>query len=122
MASKKTEILQIDLMFRAFCDRSRLRILNLLRDGELCVGDVVESLRVPQPKVSRHLANLRKADLVTVRKEGLRSHYSLASPQTDFHHQLLECAMTCFQEVPEIRSDNARAAKIRRSGGCCSKR
>ncbi len=122
MAKKNTEVLQVDLMFRAFCDRTRLRILSLLRDGELCVGDVVDSLQVPQPKVSRHLAHLRKAGLVTVRKEGLWSHYSLAVPETEFHHQLLECAMTCFQEVPEIRSDNARAVKIRKSGGCCGKR
>ena len=121
MAKKSTEVLQVDLMFRAFCDRARLRILNLLRDGELCVGDVVESLQLPQPKVSQHLANLRKAGLVSVRKEGLWCHYSLASPQTEFHRKLLECAVTCFQEVPEIRSDNSRAAKIRKSGGCCDR-
>ena len=46
----------VDLMFRAFSDRTRLRILHVLRDGELCVGDIVESLRAPQPRISRHLA------------------------------------------------------------------
>ncbi|MBN1492026.1 MAG: transcriptional regulator, partial [Phycisphaerae bacterium] len=51
----------IDLMFRAFSDRTRLRILHILQDGELCVGDIVEILRAPQPRVSRHLAYLRKA-------------------------------------------------------------
>jgi ArsR family transcriptional regulator len=110
---------QIDLMFRAFCDRTRLRILSLLQGGELCVGDLVESLEVSQPKVSRHLAQLRKAGLVAVRKEGLWCHYSLASAKTEFHRKLLECAVTCFQDVPEIQSDNRRAKKLRKSGGCC---
>ena len=60
----------VDLMFRAFSDRTRLRILHVLRGGELCVGDIVEILRAPQPRVSRHLAFLRKAKLVLVRKQG----------------------------------------------------
>ena len=121
VASNNETASQVDLMFRAFCDRTRLRILSLLRDGELCVGDIVESLQFPQPKVSRHLAHLRKAGLVTVRKEGLWCHYSLASPQSDFHRRLLECAITCFKDVPEIKSDNARVRKLRKLGGCCPK-
>ena len=110
---------EMNLMFRAFCDRTRLRILSLLQDGELCVGDIVESLQVPQPKVSRHLAYLRKANLVTVRKEGLWCYYSLASPRTEFHRKLLDCAITCFKDVPEIKSDNTRAKKLRMGDGCC---
>ena len=111
---------QVDFMFRAFCDRTRLRILSLLRGGELCVGDIVDILQVPQPRVSRHLGHLRKAGLVTARKSGLWMHYSLAKPKSTFHRKLLECAVTCFQEVPEIKADNARATKTRKSGGCCS--
>lgn len=122
MANTSTKGSQIDLMFRAFCDGTRLRILSLLQDGDLCVGDIVESLQVPQPKVSRHLGQLRKAGLVTARKEGLWIHYSLATPTTEFHRKLLECAVTCFQEVPEIKSDNSRAKKLRKSGGCCPKK
>jgi ArsR family transcriptional regulator, arsenate/arsenite/antimonite-responsive transcriptional repressor len=52
----------VDLMFRAFSDRTRLRILSLLRSREVCVGDLVEILQVPQPRISRHLAYLRKAE------------------------------------------------------------
>ncbi len=122
MANTSTKGSQIDLMFRAFCDGTRLRILSLLQSGDLCVGDIVESLQVPQPKVSRHLSQLRKAGLVTARKEGLWIHYSLATPTTEFHRKLLECAVTCFREVPEIKSDNSRAKKLRRSGGCCPKK
>ena len=122
MAKSSTKSSQIDLMFRAFCDGTRLRILSLLQDGDLCVGDIVESLQVPQPKVSRHLGQLRKAGLVTARKDGLWNHYSLATPTTEFHRKLLDCAVTCFQDVPEIKSDNSRAKKLRKSGGCCPKK
>lgn len=111
----------IDLMFRAFSDRTRLRILHILQGGELCVGDIVEILQAPQPRISRHLAYLRKANLVLVRKSGLWSHYSLAPAKTPFHRKLLECLAKCFGEVPELQADSARAAKIRKSGGCCPK-
>lgn len=118
----KTEVLgSIDLMFRAFSDRTRLRVLHILLDGELCVGDIVHILLAPQPRVSRHLAYLRKANLVVVRKSGLWSHYSLASAKTPFHRKLLECLGKCFGDVPELQADSARAAKIRKSGGCCPK-
>ena len=109
----------VDLMFRAFSDRTRLRILSLLRRKEFCVGDIVEILQVPQPRISRHLAYLRKAELVTVRKAGLWSYYSLAPSQTAFHKKLLSCLGNCFSEVPQIQADQARAAEIKHSGGCC---
>ena len=111
----------IDLMFRAFSDRTRLRILHVLHGGELCVGDIVEILQAPQPRISRHLAYLRKANLVLVRKSGLWSHYGLAPAKTPFHRKLLECLAKCFGEVPELQADSVRAAKIRKSGGCCPK-
>lgn len=111
----------IDLMFRAFSDRTRLRILHILLNGELCVGDIVEILQAPQPRISRHLAYLRKANLVVVRRTGPWSHYSLTQAKTSFHRKLLECLAKCFGEVPELQADLARAAKIRKSGGCCPK-
>lgn len=116
----QTEVVgNADLMFRAFSDRTRLRILHVLQGGELCVGDIVEILQAPQPRISRHLAYLRKANLVMVRKSGLWSHYALASAKSPFHRKLLECLAKCFGEVPELQVDSARAAKIRKSGGCC---
>ena len=108
-----------DLMFRAFSDRNRLRILHLLGGGKLCVGDLVDVLQIPQPRVSRHLAYLRKSNLVVVRKSGLWCHYSLAPAKTPFHRKLLECLDKCFGDVPEIQADDARAVKVRKSGGCC---
>ena len=120
--STQTEVPgSIDLMFRAFSDRTRLRVLHVLLGGELCVGDIVAILLAPQPRISRHLAYLRKANLVVVRKSGLWSHYSLARAKTPFHRKLLECLAKCFGEVPELQADSARAAKIRKSGGCCPK-
>jgi ArsR family transcriptional regulator len=109
----------VDLMFRAFSDRTRLRILSLLLKKEFCVGDIVEILQVPQPRISRHLAYLRKSELVTVRRTGLWSYYSLATAETAFHKKLLSCLGNCFSEVPQIQADQTRAAEIKRAGGCC---
>ena len=81
----------------------------------------MEALLAPQPRISRHLAYLRKARLVVVRKSGLWSHYSVAPAKTPFHQKLLECLAKCFGDVPELKADNARAAKIRKCGGCCPK-
>jgi ArsR family transcriptional regulator len=116
-AAKTTN--RVDLIFRAFSDRTRLRILHLLLGGEMCVADLVAVLRVEQPSASRHLAYLRKVGLVAVRKAGLWKYYTLAAAQTPFHQKLLECLACCFQEVPEIQKDQARARKVREQGGCC---
>ncbi len=109
----------VDRMFRAFCDRTRLRILCLLSKHEMCVGDLVEILGSPQPTVSRHLKYLRDSGLVTVRRTRNWVHYSLVRPKSVFHERLLECTQACFAEVPEIKKDAARAEKVFASGGCC---
>jgi ArsR family transcriptional regulator len=111
---------RIDRIFRAFADRTRLRILCLLRDGELCVCDLMEVLGIEQqPRVSRHLAYLRKSGLVQARKARQWSYYSLAPAQGCLHEKLLGCLATCFQDVPEIQADARRRAKVNQSGGCC---
>ncbi len=110
---------RLDIVFRAFADPTRLRILFLLQGGEFCVGNIVDILQIEQPSASRHLAYLRKASLVAVRKAGLWSYYSLAPARTPFHAKLLECLACCFAEVPELRADEVRAKQIRDSGGCC---
>lgn len=68
----------LENLFKALADGTRLRILALLQAGEICVCDIHESLGLPQPTVSRHLAYLRKFGLVQGRKEGLWVHYRLA--------------------------------------------
>jgi ArsR family transcriptional regulator, arsenate/arsenite/antimonite-responsive transcriptional repressor len=89
----------------AIADPTRLRILNLVLGGELCVCDIVNALRIPQPTVSRHLAYLRRAGLVEARRAGLWIHYKLAAPQTMFHKKLIECLGCCFQDVPQLAKD-----------------
>jgi ArsR family transcriptional regulator len=111
---------RVDKLFRAFSDRTRLRILHLLRGGERCVCDIVEVLGVPQPKASRHLAYLRKAGLVVARKQGLWTYYSLAPARGMFHEKLLDCLAICFGEVPELARDRERLAEVRASNRCCN--
>jgi ArsR family transcriptional regulator len=106
---------KLDLFFRAFSDRTRLRILHLLRGGELCVGTLVEVLDAPQPTVSRHLGYLRKAGLVAARKKGLWTFYRLAPARGAVHRKLVECLDCCFRDVPELAADVAKARRLR----CC---
>ncbi len=104
-------------MFRAFSDRTRLRILPLLRDGELCVGDIMHILGAPQARTSRHLAYLRTCGLVRVRREGIWSFYSLAPARDSLHRRLLGC----LRDLPGAAADARRARRIRKGGGCCPK-
>lgn len=118
---KTNTVPSVDQMFRAFSDRTRLRILSMLRrsqagQGELCVCEIVDVLGVPQPKASRHLAYLRRAGLVTARKQGQWAYYALAPARTEFHKKILDCLSCCFADVPELARD-ARRLGIR--GGCC---
>lgn len=109
---------KVELIFRALSDRTRLRILNLLQGGELCVCDVVDVLDSPQPTISRHLAYLRKAGLVIARKDGLWSYYRLTDAQTEFHERLLECLAACRAEVPQLERDLRQLHSVDRPN-CC---
>lgn len=105
---------KVDLIFRAFADRTRLRILNLLSGREeICVCDLMRVLDLPQAKVSRHLAYLRRAGLVAGRKQQQWMHYRLLPAKGRFHAKLLECLNCCIGEVPALKSDRHRL------GGCC---
>ncbi len=110
---------EVNGMFRAFSDRTRLRILHILLAGEMCVGDLVRILRVPQPTASRHLAYLRKTGLVVTHKKGLWNFYRLAPATTLFQRNLVKCLESCFHDVPEMQADVKRATVIRKSAGCC---
>lgn len=90
----KTEV-TIDQAFRACADPTRLKLLMLLLDGELCVCDLVRAVRMSQPKVSRHLAYLRRAGLVRARREGQWVYYRLAAPVGEFHRALIACLAAC---------------------------
>ena len=107
---------RVDLIFRAFADPVRLRILNLIQDGEICVGDLVSVLKAPQPTVSRHLAYLRRAGLVSVRQERSWNYYVLAPARSAFHQKMLECLTTCYADVPEMVNDRNRTQSLRSRG------
>ncbi len=108
-----------DQMFRAFSDRTRLRLLHLLLDGELCVCDLVRVLDMSQPKISRHLAYLRRPGLVQARKDGLWMHYQLVPADTDFHQSLMNCLRHCFDAVPELKRDRRRLGPGACGPGSC---
>ncbi|MBX3426355.1 MAG: helix-turn-helix transcriptional regulator [Pirellulales bacterium] len=107
-------------LFQAFADRTRLRILNLLLRKETCVGDVTTILAIPQPRVSQHLACLRKAGFVSVRRVGPWCFYSLAPPRSSIAARMLDCLRECVQDDPILLADQQRAVLLERAGGCCS--
>jgi len=115
-ARKSKSADDVDRVFRAFSDRTRLRILNLLLRGELCVCDIVSTLYIPQPTASRHLAYLRTTGLVESRRDGLWMYYRLAPARSPFHKKLIECLGCCFQEVPQFARD---AKRLSRCTECC---
>lgn len=106
-------------LFRAFGDHNRLRILHVLREGETCVGDLVGVLRIPQARVSRHLAYLRRNGLVSARREGLWMHYSLTPARSPVHRILLDCLSGCFRDLPDLAADARRLRAVKKAGGCC---
>ena len=82
-------------LFRAFSDPTRLRLLALLREGEVCVCNLVTALRIPQGRASRHLGRLKAAGLVRSRRQGYWTYYSLAPARGRLHRSLLKC-LECF--------------------------
>jgi ArsR family transcriptional regulator len=110
---------EIDRIFRALSDKTRLRIMALLQGGELCVCDIVSVLDVPQPTASRHLAYLRRAGLVLTRKEGQWHYYRLSPAKSSFHSKVLDCLHCCLSELPEVTQDMKRLRRSNRSARCC---
>src|SRR5688500_306537 len=98
-------------LFGAFSDPNQLRLLSLLRGGERCVCELVADLRIPQPRVSRHMARLKKAGLVRSRRKGYWTYYSLSPAKTPLQRSLLACLDAC------ARVDATLCADARRCGG-----
>src|SRR5688572_8878949 len=101
----------IEALFQALADRTRLRILALLLAGEVCVCHIHESLDLPQPKVSRHLAYLRRAGLVQTRKDGLWVHYRLATLADPVLRTIQDAVTHALCHVGEVRKDATRLAR-----------
>jgi ArsR family transcriptional regulator len=95
-------------LLKAAADPVRLRLLNLLAAGEVCVCHLHGALDLPQSTVSRHLAYLRKRGLVVGRKEGLWVHYRLAKPRGDLHRSLVGWLGKCSREIETLSRDRQR--------------
>jgi len=104
-------------VFRAFADPTRLRILNLLAEREVCVCDLCGVLNEIQPKVSRHLAYLRRAGLVEVRQDGKWKHYRVRRQATGLERTLINCVKSCLREIDVLQEDLARLRS--RPRACC---
>jgi len=107
-------------VFKALGDETRLRILNLLSRGELCVCDIMKVLGVPQSKASRHLAQLRATGLVTDRREGRWMHYTLATGGGALQRCLLRCLLEAGKEIPRAVSDLRALERLRQRGELCA--
>jgi ArsR family transcriptional regulator, arsenate/arsenite/antimonite-responsive transcriptional repressor len=95
-------------LFKAFADPVRLRLLNLIAGGEVCVCHLHEAMELPQSTVSRHLAYLRKRGLVVGRKDGLWVHYRLAKPGGELHRKLIDCIGVCCGASAHLKEDRQR--------------
>jgi ArsR family transcriptional regulator len=113
MAAKRT--FNIERFFQALGDNTRLRLLNLMGDQEICVCYFVEILGAPQPKISRHLAYLRSAQIISARREGRWMHYRIVMPPHIGASQILRQTLDWLQEDKGMQADRARLAKA-----CCS--
>ena len=105
----------VERFFQALGDNTRLRLLNLMDDQEVCVCYFVEILDTPQPKISRHLAYLRSAGVVATRREGKWMHYRIVMPPHIGAAQILKQTLGWLKEEKAMQADRARLTKA-----CCS--
>ena len=93
----------IERFFQALGDNTRLRLLNLMGDQEICVCYFVEILDQPQPKISRHLAYLKSAGIVAARREGKWIHYRIMMPPNIGAAQVLQQTLSWLREDRRCR-------------------
>lgn len=111
----KSSQFNVERFFQALGDNTRLRLLNLMGDQEICVCYFVEILGQAQPKISRHLAYLRSAGIVAARREGKWMHYRIVMPENLGAAQVLRQTLAWLQEDRSMQADRSRLAKA-----CCS--
>jgi ArsR family transcriptional regulator, arsenate/arsenite/antimonite-responsive transcriptional repressor len=113
--SKPTRDFDREAFFKALADRTRLRILNLMRGDEVCVCFFVEVLKTSQPKVSRHLAYLRRAGIVGARREGSWMHYRIVEPSDVDAARVLQNVLAWLATDREMKRDHDRLVQV-----CCA--
>jgi ArsR family transcriptional regulator, arsenate/arsenite/antimonite-responsive transcriptional repressor len=105
----------VERFFQALGDKTRLRLLNLMGDQEVCVCYFVQILGSPQPKISRHLAYLRSAGIVSARREGKWMHYRIVMPPHIGAAHILKQTLKWLKEEKAMQKDRAQLTKA-----CCS--
>ena len=113
--TRKEKPFDRELFFRALADLTRLRIINLIGDREVCVCYFVEILKTNQPKISRHLAYLRRAGIVAARREGIWMHYRISTPKNENAARVLKNVREWLANDPGMQQDRKRLDKI-----CCA--
>ena len=109
---------ELEQLFKGLADHNRLRILNLLIHGELCVCDIQYVLQSSQPNVSRHLIYLKNSGLVLDRREGARIYYRLAQPAERVHKLLFGFLRDLFQSSDTLQEDSRKLKKAIENGSC----
>lgn len=113
--SAKSSQFNVARFFQALGDNTRLRLLNLMGDREICVCYFVEILGQAQPKISRHLAYLRSAGIVAARREGKWMHYRIVMPENLGAAKVLQQTLAWLKDDRAMQVDRSRLAKA-----CCS--
>jgi len=105
----------IEILFRALADRTRLRLISLIGESEVCVCLFVAILKSSQPKISRHLAYLRRAGIVATRREGKWMHYRLTEPPDKHAARIFREVRAALAEHPELQRDRDKLLQV-----CCA--
>ena len=110
--SDRPRVLQMETMFMALADRTRLRLLHLMAQGEVCVNVFTEALGESQPKVSRHLAYLRNAGLVDTRRHGKWIYYSISWPADEELASVLDATIAALRSDPDLVADRYKLSVL----------
>ena len=113
--SKNQKKFDMELFFKALADRTRLRLLSLMTCDEICVCFLVAVIGPNQPKISRHLAYLRRAGLVKARRDGKWMHYSIAQPGDPSAAKIFGEVLSWLKQDDEMSRDRQRLANV-----CCA--
>jgi len=104
-ARSRAAVDELESLFKALADKTRLRILALLGNNEVCVCHIHDSLGLPQPTVSRHLAYLRKSGLVATRRDGVWMHYQVSRSLSPVIRGVVTAAVDAVQQLPATTQD-----------------
>ncbi|MBA2495005.1 MAG: metalloregulator ArsR/SmtB family transcription factor [Acidobacteria bacterium] len=113
--SNENILSEMESLFLALADKTRLKLLNLMREEEICVCFFTEVLGESQPKISRHLAYLRNAGIVSARREGKWMHYSIEVPANFYTAKILQDALEWLKSQENMREDYKKLKEV-----CCA--